>query len=56
MRIETLIREEKSVFIVPGDCFGMDHYIRIGIGAEKDYLIAGLNLIDETLKGILRNT
>lgn len=44
------LRLEKSVFIIPGDCFGMDHYLRIGIGGEKDHLLAGLDLIDETLK------
>lgn len=43
------LREEKDIFIVPGDCFGMDNYLRIGIGAEKEHLIAGLNLIDESL-------
>jgi aspartate/methionine/tyrosine aminotransferase len=47
--LTTKLREEKSVFIVAGDCFGMDHYIRIGIGAEKEYLLAGLALIDEVL-------
>ncbi|MFX1283080.1 MAG: aminotransferase class I/II-fold pyridoxal phosphate-dependent enzyme [Promethearchaeota archaeon] len=46
----TKLREEKSVFIVAGDCFGMDHYIRIGIGSETNYLLAGLKLIDETLE------
>lgn len=44
------LRLEKSVFIIPGDCFGMDHYLRIGIGGEKEELLAGLDLIDETLK------
>ena len=43
------LRLEKSVFIIPGDCFGMDHYLRIGIGGEKEHLLAGLDLIDETL-------
>jgi aspartate/methionine/tyrosine aminotransferase len=45
----TKLREEKSVFIVAGDLFGMDHYLRIGIGSEKDYLMAGLRLFDEVL-------
>ncbi len=45
---DKLLRE-KSVFVVSGDFFGMDHYIRIGIGTEKDYFKAGLKLIDETL-------
>lgn len=48
----TKLREEKSVFIVAGDCFGMDHYIRIGIGSERNYLLAGLALIDEVLDEI----
>jgi aspartate/methionine/tyrosine aminotransferase len=43
------LRTEKSVFIIPGDCFGMDHYLRIGIGGEKEHLMAGLKLIDEML-------
>ncbi|UCG03473.1 MAG: aminotransferase class I/II-fold pyridoxal phosphate-dependent enzyme [Candidatus Heimdallarchaeota archaeon] len=48
--LTTKLREEKSVFIVAGDCFGLDHYIRIGIGSEKNYLLAGLELIDELLE------
>ncbi|NIO48272.1 MAG: aminotransferase class I/II-fold pyridoxal phosphate-dependent enzyme [Candidatus Aminicenantes bacterium] len=47
---------EKSVFIVAGDFFGMDHYIRIGIGTEQDYFKAGLSLIDETLEEIGGNS
>lgn len=45
----TRLREEKSVFIIAGDYFGMDRFVRIGIGAEKEYLQAGLKLIDEGL-------
>jgi len=45
--------QEKSVFIAAGDLFGMDHYLRIGIGSEKDYFTAGLSLIDETLQEII---
>jgi aspartate/methionine/tyrosine aminotransferase len=48
----TKLREEKSVFIVAGDLFGMDHYLRIGFGAEKDYLLKGLALFDEFLRDI----
>lgn len=44
------LRTEKSVFIVPGDCYGMDHYFRIGIGAEKKYLLEGFARMDEALK------
>ncbi len=48
--------KEKSVFVVAGDFFGMDHYIRIGIGTEKDYFKAGLKLIDEALEEISGNS
>lgn len=50
--LSTLLREKKDVFVVPGDCFGMDHYIRIGIGTNNEYLLEGLDLIDELLKEI----
>ncbi len=51
-KLSDRLREEKSVFILPGDCYGMDHYFRIGIGAEKNYLKRGLALADEVLSGI----
>jgi len=44
------LREKKGLFIIPGDHFGLDHYIRLGIGSEKSYLLAGLNLIDEMIQ------
>ncbi len=47
------LREEKSVLIVPGDQFGMDHFIRLGIGTEKECFLSGLDLMEETLKEIL---
>jgi len=43
------LREDKSVLIIPGDFFGMDGYIRLGIGSEKEYFLQGLSLIDEEL-------
>jgi len=45
---ERLIRE-KSVFIVPGDHFAMDHYLRISYGLPPDYLRAGLDRIHELI-------
>jgi len=44
------LRTEKSVMIVPGDHFGMDGYMRIGTGPPKDYLLAGLERVDELLR------
>ncbi|MCP4568840.1 MAG: aminotransferase class I/II-fold pyridoxal phosphate-dependent enzyme [FCB group bacterium] len=50
--LTTKIREEKSTFIVAGDCFGMDQRVRIGIGSEKNYLIEGLGRVSEVLTKI----
>jgi len=44
------LRTAKSVFILAGDCYGMDHFFRIGVGAEKDYLLAGLERMSGALK------
>jgi len=45
----TRLREEKSVLVVAGDWFGMDNYLRLGIGGETEELIEGLALVDEFL-------
>ncbi len=50
------LREEKSVLIVPGDHFGMDGYLRIGIGSKTDYLRAGLERLGELLTGLAAET
>jgi aspartate/methionine/tyrosine aminotransferase len=44
------LRKEKSVLLVPGDMFGMDGYVRIGIGPPTEYLIAGLDRFDDLLR------
>jgi aspartate/methionine/tyrosine aminotransferase len=44
------LRNEKSVFILAGDTFGMDKYFRIGIGARKEYILEGLERVKEALK------
>ncbi len=44
------LRKEKSVFILAGDCYGMDHYFRIGIGERKEYILSGLDRIKDALK------
>ena len=43
------IREEKNVLIVPGDHFGLDHYLRISFGLPHAYLNAGLDRIHEVI-------
>jgi aspartate/methionine/tyrosine aminotransferase len=49
--LTTRLREEKSVLIVAGDCFGLDGYLRIGFGADPEYLHRGLERIGEFLDG-----
>ena len=44
------LRKEKSVLIVPGDHFMMDGYMRIGTGPPTNYLLEGLERVDELLK------
>jgi len=44
------LREEKSVFILAGDVYGMDKHFRIGIGERKEYIINGLERIRQALK------
>jgi aspartate/methionine/tyrosine aminotransferase len=46
-RLAERLREEKSVLIVPGDHFGMDHFLRVSFGLPHDYLVAGLDRIHE---------
>ncbi|HKB10752.1 MAG TPA: aminotransferase class I/II-fold pyridoxal phosphate-dependent enzyme [Vicinamibacterales bacterium] len=36
------LRTDKGVLVVPGDHFGMDHYLRLGFGEPPDYLHAAL--------------
>jgi aspartate/methionine/tyrosine aminotransferase len=43
-----LIRE-KSVLIVPGNHFGLDHHLRISFGLPPEYLRAGLDRIHELI-------
>ena len=49
------LRAEKSVFVIPGDCFGVDHHLRISSALPEEYLRQGLDrmndLVDEILAG-----
>ena len=44
--------KEKSTLIVPGDHFGMDGFIRIGMGDAQAYLTKGLERIDALIREI----
>ena len=43
------LRREKGVLIVPGDHFGMDHFLRISFGLPRDYLVPALDRIHELI-------
>jgi aspartate/methionine/tyrosine aminotransferase len=43
------LRKEKSVLIVPGDHFGMDHLVRVSFGLPHQYLVSGLDRIHELI-------
>ncbi len=47
------LRKEKSLLIVAGDSFGMDKYLRIGIGSEIEYLVKGLERFEEMLEELI---
>lgn len=44
------LRTVHSVFILAGDCYGMDHYFRIGIGTERSTLREGLERVSRALR------
>ena len=44
------LRKEKSVLIVPGDHFGMDHFVRISFGLPHDYLTAALDRVHDLIE------
>jgi aspartate/methionine/tyrosine aminotransferase len=46
-KLSDWLRENKSLFILAGDCYGMDGYFRLGIGERKDYLLEGLNRLEQ---------
>ena len=48
----TMLREEHGLFIVAGDWFGMDGYVRIGIGGETEKLVEELELFQIALSQI----
>jgi aspartate/methionine/tyrosine aminotransferase len=48
------LRDEKSLLVLPGDVYGMDHYIRIGIGDRASHFAEGLALLNEGLEEIGR--
>ncbi|MCJ7532734.1 MAG: aminotransferase class I/II-fold pyridoxal phosphate-dependent enzyme [Anaerolineales bacterium] len=46
--VRRLINEQQT-YVVPGDHFGMDHYLRISYGLSDEYVNEGLRRIFETI-------
>jgi aspartate/methionine/tyrosine aminotransferase len=51
-RLADRLRDEQSVLVVPGDQFGMDGFLRIGLGNEPADLSAGLERIGRVLESL----
>jgi aspartate/methionine/tyrosine aminotransferase len=49
------LRVEKSVLVVPGAHFGMDHYLRLGFGNPEDELVEGLRRVREAFDEVTRS-
>jgi hypothetical protein len=45
--VKRLIR--KSAFVLPGDLFGLDHFLRISFGLPADYLSEGLSRLQQVI-------
>ena len=50
------IRERKNVLTVPGEVFGLESYLRFGIGAPSDVLERGLARVKEVLDEVQRES
>ena len=53
-RLIERLRDEQSLLVVPGDQFGMDGFLRIGLGNEPHDLKAGLSRMDGVLASLTR--
>ncbi len=49
-RLAERLLHEKSVLVVPGDHFGMDHFLRVGYGLPPEYLCQALELVNKVLE------
>ncbi len=54
--LATWLREEKSLLVLPGDVYGMDQYLRLGIGERSDYLARGLERLGNGFDELERRT
>jgi aspartate/methionine/tyrosine aminotransferase len=48
--VERLI--DKQTFVIPGDLFGLDHFLRVSFGLPVDYLSEGLDRLAQVLREV----
>ena len=46
------LRTQRDVLVVPGDHFGMDHYLRIGTGPPEELLVEALNRMEQEFRAV----
>jgi aspartate/methionine/tyrosine aminotransferase len=49
--VKRMIKEQQT-YVVPGDHFGMDHYLRISYGLSDEYVNEGLQRIYRTIESV----
>ena len=49
-RLAERLASEKSVLIMPGDHFGIDHFLRVSFGLPHSYLRSGLDRIHDMIE------
>jgi len=52
LELVTRLRKEKSVLVVPGEQFMMEHYLRFGFGSSSTFLEEALRRIGEFLESL----
>lgn len=48
-----ILVEKYRTFVIPGYCFGLDEFFRIGFGGKKEELIEGLKCVELAIKEIM---
>ncbi|MEM7049609.1 MAG: aminotransferase class I/II-fold pyridoxal phosphate-dependent enzyme [Acidobacteriota bacterium] len=51
-RLAERLRRDQSLLVLPGDVYGMDNFLRLGIGERPEYLTRGLELLAEGLASL----
>ena len=47
-----VLAEKYRTFVVPGYCFGLDEFFRLGFGGTREELVQGLRCVDSAIKEV----